>query len=339
MIAITGATGLLGVYLLAEFVQHGHAARGLYRDDAGLHRAKHVLELLGMEQVFAKVHWVQGSLEDPASIDALLEGASGVIHAAGTVSFSPKARRTLERTNITGTESMVNAALELEPRPRFIQISSVAALGRSEKEEVITEASHCTDSAQNSHYAYTKFAAEREVWRGFEEGLTGAILNPSIILGAGSWETSSARLIHTVYHGFPFYSEGVNSVVDAGDVARSARILMERSEINHQRFITAGPPISYRNLLFAIADALGVKRPRYSPPRWVSGLAWRLEAVRTFFTRTEPMLTRETVLAGHGKSRYDAARAREVLGVDFKDAQAILSSLAPLFLKDQRERS
>jgi hypothetical protein len=33
-----------------------------------------------------------------------------------------------------------------------------------------------------------KYSAEKEVWRGIEEGLTAVIVNPSVIFGAGNWE-------------------------------------------------------------------------------------------------------------------------------------------------------
>ena len=339
MIAITGATGLLGVYIIAELVQHGYRVRGLYRNAKSLKKAEHSPGLLGVPEVFGQVQWLQGHLDDLESLDGLMEGATAVIHAAAMVSFNPRDRKALEKVNIQGTAQVVHAAMQAPQVERFIHISSVAALGRTERDEWITEDTVWTDNRENSHYALTKWAAEMEVWRGFEEGLSGAIINPSIILGVGDWDTSSARLLQTVHRGFPFYSNGVNSVVDARDVARMSRVLLERADITGQRFIAAGPPVSYRELFYAMADAQEVKRPWLSPPRWMSNLAWRLEKIRTAITRSEPMLTRETVRSGHGVHRYDAARAREVLGVEFRSAEEILRDLVPMYLRDQRERS
>lgn len=339
MIAITGATGLLGVYLITEFLQHGYSVRGLYRTAKSLEKAKHSLQLLGNLDGFQKVDWIQGDLDDSDSLDRLIDGATGLVHAAAMVSFNPRDRKALEKINIQGTAQVVHAALQAPQLKRLVHISSVAALGRTERDDWITEDAVWADSQDNSHYALTKWAAEMEVWRGFEEGLEGGIINPSIILGVGDWDLSSARLLKTVHRGFPFYSEGVNSVVDARDVAHLCRVLFERSEVNKQRFIAAGPPLSYRDLLFAMADALEVKRPGWCPPRWVSNAAWRLEKLRTAISGQEPMLTRETVRSGHGVHRYDAARAREVLGVEFRSVNAILADLVPLYLRDQRERS
>ena len=35
---------------------------------------------------------------------------------------------------------------------------------------------------KDTHYAYSKFAAELEVWRGAQEGLNVVIVNPGVII-------------------------------------------------------------------------------------------------------------------------------------------------------------
>jgi glycosyltransferase involved in cell wall biosynthesis len=78
--------------------------------------------------------------------------------------------------NIEGTRNIVNASL-LNNVKKLVHISSIAAIGRDEKSDIITENTAWTDSEMNTNYAKSKYLSELEVWRGVEEGLNSIILN------------------------------------------------------------------------------------------------------------------------------------------------------------------
>ncbi len=56
-------------------------------------------------------------------------------------------------------------------------------------------------SKGQSAYARSKFLGENEVWRGFEQGLRVVIVNPSVILGPGRWNSGSGQLFSIVSKG------------------------------------------------------------------------------------------------------------------------------------------
>ena len=108
------------------------------------------------------------------------------------------------KINIEGTANMVNAAMEKGIK-KFCHISSIATIGRDEHSPVSSEEQFWKSSPDHSNYALSKYAAEREVWRASEEGLDVVIVNPSLILGACSWQQSSGTLFATGYKGIKYY--------------------------------------------------------------------------------------------------------------------------------------
>ena len=77
---------------------------------------------------------------------------------------------------------------------------------------------------------------ELEVWRGIAEGLDAVIINPSVLLGAGLWQKSSARIFDVVYKGLNYYTLGETGFVDVLDVV-TIMITLMKSEITNERFI------------------------------------------------------------------------------------------------------
>jgi nucleoside-diphosphate-sugar epimerase len=71
------------------------------------------------------VGWIEGDLEDIASLCRLVDGADAVIHCAGTVRGATRAQ--FNRVNVDGTARLVNLAIDQHPTPHFLLISSLAA--------------------------------------------------------------------------------------------------------------------------------------------------------------------------------------------------------------------
>ena len=151
-----------------------------------------------------------------------------------------------------------------------------------------------------------------EVWRGIAEGLNAVIVNPSIILGPGNWNEGSTAIFKKVYEGLNWYSEGINGFVDVRDVALSMILLMQ-SNISEERFIVSGHNLSYKDVVFKIAEVFKVKRPSKKINPFLAELVWRLEEWRTFFTKQEPLITKETVHTAQSVSNYDNSKLIQAL--------------------------
>ena len=113
-IALTGATGFIGAALARRLAETGRKIQALIRP-ASIH--KRPAELA--------IRWIEGDLEDTASLRRLVAGADAVIHCAGTVRGAT--REQFNRVNAEGLSRMVQAAVSQHPTPRFLLLSSLAA--------------------------------------------------------------------------------------------------------------------------------------------------------------------------------------------------------------------
>ena len=115
---LTGATGFVGYTFLRTWAGNTpqEPLRLLVRDPA------HPV----LKPYTGKVEIVKGSLQDTLLLMDAMKGVDTVIHMAATISFLPRTRQWMYKTNVEGTRALVNAALEAGVR-RFIYLSSLAA--------------------------------------------------------------------------------------------------------------------------------------------------------------------------------------------------------------------
>src|SRR5579885_618784 len=73
LIAVTGATGFLGRYLVRHLVGQGHRVRCWYRPAS---------DRSGFDDLARAIDWLPGKLGDPVATDDLTRGADAVVHAA-----------------------------------------------------------------------------------------------------------------------------------------------------------------------------------------------------------------------------------------------------------------
>ncbi|MBU6205510.1 MAG: NAD-dependent epimerase/dehydratase family protein, partial [Bacteroidetes bacterium] len=151
MILVTGGTGFLGAHLIRFLLQHQYAIRAIYRTEAAI-----------PADLRDQVQWVACDVLDILGLDDAMQGVDYVFHCAAVVSFSAKDRRMMYNINVTGTANVIHAALTAGVK-KMIHVSSIAALGRTEENIVITEKTTWQDSNLNSFYAQTKHLAELEV--------------------------------------------------------------------------------------------------------------------------------------------------------------------------------
>jgi dihydroflavonol-4-reductase len=294
-ILVTGASGFLGSYLLVTLRQLGYQVRALVRNQ----KRPAWIEADKLKDV----EWVEGDILDIISLEEAMEGMDVVIHSAAMVSFAPQDSKQLYQINTEGTNNVVNAALEKRIK-RLVHISSVAALGRVAGGGWVDEKAKWKEGPLHTHYARSKFQAELHAWRGFSEGLDTVIVNPSTILGFGNWEQSSCAIFKQLYDGFRWYTGGLNGFVDVEDVARATVLLLERAA-GGQRYIVNGDTWTFQQLQYCIADGFGRKRPSMKASGILLGLAWRLEALRSWLTNKRPLLTRESARVAMSATRFD----------------------------------
>ena len=280
MILVTGGTGFLGAYVIKNLVEKGVPVRAIRRSSK--------LPFFIPKEINARVEWVEGDVLDVVSLDEAMQGVKAIVHSAAIVSFAKDKRREMYQVNVEGTANVVNTALENNIQ-RLVHVSSVAALGRTTKAETVSEDKKWEDNSNNTHYAISKHNAEVHAWRAFAEGMEGAIINPSTILGYGDWNQTSCAIFKNAYREFPWYTRGVNGFVGVEDVAEVAVQLLH-SGINQKRFIVNAENWGFQQLFNCIAEGFHRKQPHREATKVLGEIAWRLESLTSLITRKNPYL-------------------------------------------------
>lgn len=314
-ILVTGATGLLGAHVLVKLTDSGEEICALYRDEKSIYPVEQLFQYYKIDASFSRIQWVKADISDIDTLEKAIKNITQIYHCAALVSFDPKDAKWLFSVNVKGTRNLINLALN-EGVQKVVHVSSTAAIGKSNISELLTEDNKWTSTSGNSLYAQSKFLAEQEVWRGLEEGLEVAIVNPCIIIGPGDWNKSSGTIFKQIENGLKFYTKGSNSFVDVRDVA-NAMIQLMRSEINGERFLVIGKNAPFKTIFDKIANQMGLKPPQWYAAPWLTSLAWRLEAVRSFLTGKSPLISAESVAASHRNISYSNRKIKSVLPIQF----------------------
>lgn len=327
MILVTGANGLVGSYLCRFLVNQGKQVRAIKRSEGNLRLVADIAN---------KIEWVDGDVNDIGSLDDAMQGVEQIYHCAAVISYVGKNANHLMQVNVEGTANVVNLALDNNIK-KLVHISSIAALGRTgKKDEVVTEATPWDRKNLTSDYSISKFLAEREVWRAMAEGLNAVIVNPSIIVGAGNWDSGSCKLFTTIYNGFKYYTNGVTGYVDVRDVVQICYRLME-SEITGERFILNAENVSYQQFLGDIAKNLKVQGPTVLAGKTLSGLAWRAEWIKSLFNGKEPSVTKQTATIANKKVFFDNKKIRETLNYEFIPVAKSIADAAKSFNMEKQD--
>ena len=317
MIFLTGGTGIVGSQLLMDLALANETVRVLYRSKDRISQLRSYFKHFhpdNYENLFSQLEWVEGDILDIVSLEKNMTGCDRVYHCAALVSFHSSDFKNMLKINREGTANIVNLCLDLGVK-KLCYISSTAAIG-GDSDKVITEETPWKTTPTTTGYSISKYSAEKEVWRGIEEGLNAVMVNPCVVLGAGNWNESSLTVFRTVSKGSTFYPSGSNAIVDARDVSEVMRRLMN-SEISSERFLCIGNNQSFRELITTISTQLGKKAPRYAAPRWLVVIAQFLSWFGSFFTRKKPSITKETIEALYSNRSYSSEKIQKTLNFKF----------------------
>lgn len=333
MILVTGGTGLLGSHLLYDLTKSGKQVRAIRRRTGRDSFVRKVFSYYSEnpDELFSRIEWFDADLMDFGRIEDAFEGVEEVYHAGAMVSFYPKDHKAMLKTNIEGTANLINLSLAKGVK-KFCYVSSVATLGRAENTGISDEETYWVPSRKNSVYSISKYGAEREVWRGMEEGLNAVIVNPSVIMGPGYWQDNSG-LFRLVYEGLKYYTRGVNGYVDVRDLSRAMIVLMD-GNIFRERFVVSAANLSYQEFFECVARHMGKPAPAVNVPPAMTGIAWRVEAVRSFFTGAKPEITREMAITTSMEYRYSNEKLLKRLNFEFTPVEESIRGICNCYLRD-----
>jgi nucleoside-diphosphate-sugar epimerase len=319
---VTGGTGYFGVRLVVALRTRGVRVRALARPGADTTR----LEALGVEVV-------RGDVTAPATLGAAFAGQQVAIHAAGRVSdWGP--RQEFFRVNAQGTANVVAACRAAGVR-RLVHLGSLTVLGLPRGGGVVDETT-TPAAAPGDAYTASRLSGERIVRAAHGEGgLETVVTRCGLIWGPGE-PTILPRILALLRRGRMVYPGGgrnhlgmayVDNLVEG--VVLAATVPAAAGRLYH---ITDGEEVTCREVLDAIAGALGVPPPRRSVPfPVIYAVAALLEGfAKAVRSATPPPITRYGARLIACDCHYDIGRARRELGyrpvVSFREGVSRLAA-------------
>ncbi|MGD8452912.1 MAG: NAD(P)-dependent oxidoreductase [Phycisphaerae bacterium] len=230
-IAVTGATGFLGRYIVNLLLERGHHCRCWHRPDS---------DCEGIEDVGGRLAWLPGELGEPATTTALVQDCAAVVHAAlyhpggGFRGGEGDVVEFVQR-NVVGTIQLIEAARAAGVR-RFIFISTCAVHERILDDRVLDE-NH--PLFPTSHYGAHKAAIEKFIASyGLGLGYDICALRPTGIYGLAQPVMRSKwfDLVRRVVRGERVEVDRGGKEVHVTDVAQAVEVLLEAEGIAGQAY-------------------------------------------------------------------------------------------------------
>ena len=249
---ITGATGFVGHYLLANLLLQGQRCGVLLRSPLkdSLARLVPLLADLGVDLHAAiashQVVLVEGDLNSAApDVGSLLIGT--IIHAAASTLFDRNGLNEPWRTNVQGTAQLLDWAKQWNVR-NLHYVSTAYSSGRHEG--IVPEAMHDGPRSFRNDYEHSKCEGERlcQQWAQSTGG-TLTIHRPSVVVGA--YETGRASKFDGLYLSARA-TQVFSQMYDASDPARHALSLRLRGRAEECQNLV---PVDYVAAMIAAAVA------------------------------------------------------------------------------------
>ena len=323
-ILVTGGTGFLGKHLVEELKRQEPDSRlRLFRRRASVGEPDPLTEV------------VLGDITLPEDVSAAVEGVEEIYHLAGRVEREPRDPTRLYRTHIEGMRNICEAVREHKVN-KAVLVSSSGTVAVSREPVKRNEDSGYTNGITSRWPYYAgKIFAEKLVFRYAEqEQLPIVVVNPSLLLGPGDERGSSTKDTALFLDGQVMaVPRGGLSIVDVRDAA-TGLILAMRLGRPGERYILAGPNLTFREWMEKTAQLAEVKAPKLHLPLWLS--LWCARRMRSLL----PLVGKSFELDDASIEMADlfwycdSTKARRELGFKTRDPMETLGDT----IKDIRKR-
>ena len=162
------------------------------------------------------------------------------------------------------------------------------------------------------------------------------VVCPGTIIGAGRWSDEPNSLFPEIYNGLKFYTTSQNGFVDVRDVVQCMYRLMQ-SNLSGEKFIVSAENLTFKDIIWMMADALQVKRPPYQAGKLLRSIAWRMEWVRALFTGKRPLITKESAAVASIDFTYSNQKIKQALNYTFIPLEQTIRDTATVFLQSLQQ--
>jgi UDP-glucose 4-epimerase len=257
-VLVTGATGMIGTFLIHHLVARGHWVRALSRKAQDTFPPQKSVEV------------VSADVRDIKALQRAAKNADVVFHLAAKLHLNnpaPELKNDYEQVNVKGTENVAKAVYDNRVG-RLVHFSTINVYGAGAGNSVFTEKS---PFAPQTFYARTKVQAEQAVW----DILAGNMRSSAVVLRLAAVygpriQGNYSLLVKALKHRcFWQIGSGQNrrTLIYIDDLASGAALAATHPAARGKVFnMTDGCIHTFAEIVRAISLALGRRPPRFQLP-------------------------------------------------------------------------
>jgi nucleoside-diphosphate-sugar epimerase len=262
-ILITGGTGFIGSRLAIRSKAMNHEVIILGQDNT--EAEKQNLEALRK----SGIDIILGAVTDKDVVKNAVMGCELVVHLAAAQHEANVPDEHFRNVNVFGTRNLVEASIEARVA-RFIHGSTIGIYGAALDGTLDEE----TEPRPDNIYGVTKAEAE-QVLLSYKDDIPITIIRISETYGPG--DRRLLKLFRAINKGkFFMIGDGQNlhQLIYVDDLIDGMYKTLETDAAVGEVFVLAGnEKLTTQEMVYTIADALGVKRPGLRAPLWIFMLA------------------------------------------------------------------
>jgi len=319
---ITGSAGFIGSNVVRALLMDGHDVRALHlpRED--------LRNLRGLD-----VERVPGDVTDLATMRSATRGCEVVFHLAAVYALWTKDADVMQRVNVDGTRTVLEAA-RAEGVRRVVHTSSIARFGGQGLARATEESAFALGSTGDVYSRSKADAHEVAVSAAREQDVV--IVAPCGPIGPGdAGPTPTGRLLlSAVKMPMALVADTTTNFADVRDMARGHLLAAERGK-RGETYLLGCRDVSLAEIARMALDALGLKKRIVVAPFVAATLAARgLRFVADRITRRPPLFTPQAVRIAKLGLRADCTKAVRELNLP---QSPIESAVADAMLWFRRE--
>ena len=244
-VAITGGTGFVAGFVIAEFLNHGYKVKTSLRSLSKFDTLKEDLKNEVKEEQLANLSAFEADLTSEKGWREGFAGCDGVVHVASPLGTGKENLAFLRKAAEGGTLIVLNAAKDVGIKRIVITSSIVCATPMPKNTQQDIDESLWTDLKNPSIDAYvkSKIYAEKAAWEAAKENnLELTTLLPALILGKslGAKNLGTNNILLQFMNGKT--KKSANSpmeISNIGDLAVLHRLAFENKKAVGERFLAA----------------------------------------------------------------------------------------------------
>ncbi|MBN2484148.1 MAG: SDR family oxidoreductase [Candidatus Omnitrophica bacterium] len=281
---LTGATGLIGSYLLKTLLANGCIVHVVARSGKGRKAEERVLDALHFWGDDSHVElnknlfvW-EGDITSAecglssSALEALIPAVDEIVHCAAAIEFHLSWEQ-IYQINVFGTQQVLDIALRCQTQGKSVKCNHLStAFICGKHSDTFSENDFDVGQEFNTNYEKSKFQAEKIVREYREQGLWVDIFRPAFVVGESA-TGKTFRFQHLyqilqlwnreVFDIFPITGDRPVNMVTVDAVAGSLYAILDSTTVlNGTYHLFPQTPVFLKKFLEIASQLIGFKKPR-----------------------------------------------------------------------------